>query len=74
VRLVTVSPDTAGQSSCAFCARERRLYNEVQHIEIVSPWRRAGVPRYIAAAEIGGGELFDPVVPDELAATLRSLS
>ena len=63
MRLVTVSPDTAGQSSCAFCARERRLYNEVQHIEIVSPWRRAGVPRYIAAAEIGGGELFDPVVP-----------
>ena len=43
------------------------------NIEIVSPWRAAGVPRYIAAAEIGGGEFFNPVVPEDLAASLRSL-
>lgn len=42
-------------------------------VEVVSPWRRAGVPRFIAAAEVGGGELFNPVVPEDLAATLRAL-
>lgn len=41
------------------------------HLEIVSPWRRAGVPRFIAAAEIGAGEYFNPVVPEELAERLR---
>jgi len=40
-------------------------------IDIVSPWRRAGLPRYIAAAEIGAGEYFNPVVPEELAERLR---
>lgn len=40
-------------------------------IDIVSPWRRAGLPRYIAAAEIGAGEFFNPVVPEDLAARLR---
>lgn len=43
-------------------------------IEIVSPWRSRGLPRYIAAAEIGGGEFFLPVVPEEIAAMLRDLS
>ncbi len=41
-------------------------------IEIVSPWRAAGVSRFIAAAEVAGNELFNPVVPEELAARLRS--
>lgn len=41
------------------------------NIEIVSPWRAKGVPRYIAAAEIAGGEYFNPVNPEELAARLR---
>jgi UDPglucose--hexose-1-phosphate uridylyltransferase len=41
-------------------------------VEIVSPWRAAGVARHIAAAELGGGELFLPVAPEELAARLRS--
>ncbi|HNJ97061.1 MAG TPA: DUF4931 domain-containing protein [Ilumatobacteraceae bacterium] len=41
------------------------------HVEIVSPWRRAGVPRFIAAAEIAGGEYFNPVSPEELADQLR---
>jgi UDPglucose--hexose-1-phosphate uridylyltransferase len=43
------------------------------NIEIVSPWRDAGVMRYIAAAEVSTGEYFNPVVPEELAATLREL-
>jgi UDPglucose--hexose-1-phosphate uridylyltransferase len=42
-------------------------------IEIVSPWRAAGVPRFIAAAEVATGEYFNPVVPEDLAATLRAL-
>jgi UDPglucose--hexose-1-phosphate uridylyltransferase len=44
------------------------------NIEIVSPWRAAGVPRYIAAAEVSSGEYFNPVVPEELAARLRTLT
>jgi galactose-1-phosphate uridylyltransferase len=31
------------------------------------------VPRFIAAAEVAGGEYFNPVNPEELAATLRGL-
>lgn len=42
------------------------------NIDLVSPWRAAGLARYIAAAEIGGGEFFNPVVPEELASRLRS--
>lgn len=41
------------------------------HIEIVSPWRSAGVPRFIAAAELGAGEYFNPVLPEALADDLR---
>lgn len=41
------------------------------NIDLVSPWRAAGLTRYIAAAEIGGGEYFNPVIPEELAASLR---
>ena len=43
-------------------------------IDIVSPWRRAGLARYIAAAEVGAGEYFNPVVPEEIAARLRALA
>jgi galactose-1-phosphate uridylyltransferase len=31
------------------------------------------VQRFIAAAEVATGEFFNPVVPEDLAATLRSL-
>lgn len=41
------------------------------HVEIVSPWRRAGVPRYVAAGELGSGIFFNPVDPDQAAQTLR---
>jgi UDPglucose--hexose-1-phosphate uridylyltransferase len=44
------------------------------HIEIVSPWRAAGVPRFIAAAEIATGEFFNPVVPEDLARRLASIT
>jgi UDPglucose--hexose-1-phosphate uridylyltransferase len=43
------------------------------NIEIVSPWRRAGVQRFIAAAEVASEEFFNPVIPEDVAATLRAL-
>ena len=43
------------------------------NVEIVSPWRGAGVPRFIAAAEIASDEYFNPVVPEHMAARLREL-
>ena len=42
------------------------------HIELVSPWRRAGVARFIAAAEVAGGEYFNPVAPEDVATALRT--
>lgn len=44
------------------------------NLEIVSPWRSAGVPRFIAAAEIAADEYFNPVAPEDLAARLRALA
>jgi UDPglucose--hexose-1-phosphate uridylyltransferase len=44
------------------------------HVEIVSPWRTEGVPRFIAAAEIASEEYFNPVVPEDLAGRLRDLA
>jgi UDPglucose--hexose-1-phosphate uridylyltransferase len=41
------------------------------HVEIVSPWRSAGVLRYIAAGELGSGVYFNPVDPEAAAQTLR---
>jgi UDPglucose--hexose-1-phosphate uridylyltransferase len=41
------------------------------HVEIVSPWRSAGVMRYVAAGELGSGLYFNPVAPEEAAAALR---
>jgi UDPglucose--hexose-1-phosphate uridylyltransferase len=43
------------------------------NIEIVSPWRSAGVQRFIAAAEIASEEYFNPVIPEDVAARLRAL-
>ncbi|MEI8240551.1 MAG: DUF4931 domain-containing protein [Actinomycetota bacterium] len=42
------------------------------NIEIVSPWRRAGVSRFIAAAEVACDEYFNPVIPEVLAEQLRA--
>jgi UDPglucose--hexose-1-phosphate uridylyltransferase len=44
------------------------------NIEIVSPWRRAGTARFIAAAEVACDEFFNPVIPEVLAAQLRTLA
>ena len=42
------------------------------NVEIVSPWRAAGVHRHIAAAEVASEEYFNPVRPEELAELLRA--
>jgi UDPglucose--hexose-1-phosphate uridylyltransferase len=44
------------------------------NVEIVSPWRSAGVPRFIAAAEVACNEYFNPVIPEVLAEQLRALT
>ncbi len=41
------------------------------HVEIVSSWRAAGVPRYVAAGELGSGVFFNPVPPEDAAQALR---
>jgi UDPglucose--hexose-1-phosphate uridylyltransferase len=41
------------------------------HVEIVTPWRASGVPRYLAAGELGSGVFFNPVAPDAAAQALR---
>src|SRR5207237_10056261 len=41
------------------------------HVEIVSPWRAAGVSRYVAAGELGSGVYFNPVAPEDAARALR---
>lgn len=43
------------------------------NIEIVSPFRAAGVQRFIAAAEVASEEYFNPVVPEVVATRLREL-
>jgi len=43
------------------------------NIEIVSPWRAPGLPRFIAAVEVASGEFFNPVDPADIAARLRAL-
>ncbi len=43
------------------------------NIEIVSPWRAPGLPRFIAAVEVASGEFFNPVDPADIAARLRTL-
>lgn len=44
------------------------------NIEIVSPWRSAGVARFIAAAEVASEEFFNPLIPEDVAARLRTLA
>ncbi len=41
------------------------------HVEIVTPWRAAGVPRFVAAGELGSGVFFNPVPPEDAAQSLR---
>jgi UDPglucose--hexose-1-phosphate uridylyltransferase len=41
------------------------------HLEIVTPWRAPGVPRFVAAGELGSGVYFNPVAPEAAAQSLR---
>jgi UDPglucose--hexose-1-phosphate uridylyltransferase len=43
------------------------------HVEVAGPWRARDVQRYVAAGELGGGVLVNPLDPDEVAASLRGL-
>jgi len=44
------------------------------HAHVVSPWRDAGVTRYVAAGELGSEVFFNPVAPEACAAALRATS
>ena len=41
------------------------------HVEIAPLYRAPGTQRFVAAGELGSGEFFNPVVPEEAAARLR---
>ena len=41
------------------------------HVHVAPPWRGPSVMRYVAAAELGSGTLFNPVEPEGAAAQLR---
>ena len=43
-------------------------------MEVAPLWRAAGVPRFVAAGELGSGLYFNPVLPEEAAAALRRCS
>ncbi len=43
------------------------------NVEIVSPWRAAGVLRHIAAAEVACEEYFNPVIPEVVAEQLLAV-
>ncbi len=42
------------------------------HAHVAPLWRAPQVTRFVAAAELGGGEFFNPVDPDDAAAALRA--
>lgn len=42
------------------------------HVHLAPPWRSPGVPRYVAAGELGSGMYFNPVAPEDAAAALRA--
>ncbi len=42
------------------------------HVHLVSPWREAGLARFVAAGELGSGVFFNPVPPEVAAAALRA--
>ncbi len=44
------------------------------HAHVVSPWREAGVARFIAAGELGSAVYFNPVPPEAAASALRATS
>lgn len=49
----------------------RRWPNAHLHVEVAPLWRSAGVPRFVAAGELGSGLYFNPLRPEEAADQLR---
>jgi UDPglucose--hexose-1-phosphate uridylyltransferase len=43
------------------------------HLHVAPLLRQPGVPRFVAAGELGSGVWFDPIAPEEAAAALRAL-
>lgn len=43
------------------------------HVEVAPLLRRPGVPRFVAAGELGSGVFFNPVLPEDAAAALATL-
>ena len=43
------------------------------HVHLAPPQRSPGVPRFIAAGEVGSGTLSNPIIPEDAAAQLRAL-
>ncbi|HUV11103.1 MAG TPA: galactose-1-phosphate uridylyltransferase [Acidimicrobiia bacterium] len=42
------------------------------HVHLAPPWRSPGVPRYVAAGELGSGMYFNPIAPEDAASALRA--
>jgi len=42
------------------------------HLHVAPIWRAPGVPRFVAAGELGSGVFFNPVRPEDAAAALRA--
>ncbi len=54
------------------CPSDGRPWPEAHlHVEVNVPLRSPGVPRFVAAGELGTGLLINPVVPEDAAARLR---
>lgn len=43
------------------------------HVHVAPLWRAPGVPRFVAAGELGSGVYYNPVVPEDAARRLREL-
>lgn len=42
------------------------------NVQVAPLWRAEGVPRYVAAGELGSGVYFNPILPEHAAAHLRA--
>ena len=51
----------------------REWPNAHLHVHIAPVLRQPGIMRHVAAGELGSGVWFDPVAPEDAAASLRAL-
>jgi UDPglucose--hexose-1-phosphate uridylyltransferase len=42
------------------------------HVNVAPLYRKAGIPRFVAAGELGSGLFFNPLRPEDAAAELRA--